>query len=87
MQEDLKVRFGVRICLVNEVTLPTSRGRDQASAPVLLIDNSRFLASNIRLYRSEFFAFIGEPEVLGTEVLGLGLHLTPMVRHCRRSDL
>jgi len=32
------------------------------SAPVLLIDNSRFFATNIRLYRSEFFAFIGEPE-------------------------
>jgi hypothetical protein len=39
------------------------------SAPVLLIDNSRFLASNIRLYRSVFFAFIGEPEVLGPEDL------------------
>jgi hypothetical protein len=29
MQEDLKVGFGVRICLVNEVTLPSSRGRDR----------------------------------------------------------
>jgi hypothetical protein len=67
MQEDLKVGFGVRICLVNEVTLPSSRGRDRTLGSVLLIDNLRFLASNIRLYRSVFFAFIGEPEVLGPE--------------------
>lgn len=62
MQEDLKVRFGIRICLVNEVTLPTSRGRERTLCSVLLIDNSRFFATNIRLYRPEFFAFIGEPE-------------------------
>ncbi len=71
MQEDLKVRF--RSAFAWSMRSPCQPPPDGVglSAPVMLIDNSRFLASNIRLYRSEFFAFIGEPEVLGPEGLGI----------------
>ena len=58
---------------------------------MLLVDNSLILASNIRLYRSEFFEFISEPEALGPEYLGLeGYILHPwkgtVVDQTRKAD-
>jgi hypothetical protein len=62
---------------VQQIAFMDTETGETLSAPVLLIDSSLFLASNIRLYRSGFFAFIGEPEVLGKELrldLGYILH-------------